>query len=243
MLSTTHAPSKPLKRAAVAVALIALPIVGCAGSAASLPAATSAQKTVPRQTATTAAAHSTSTIAHLTKVAKRRYAMEVGGGQAKGTLHRVARDKALISALQSGDQARLRSYVTGEFNRVWYHWHVSRLRVVQGSKMLVDVGVPFVVAPSQTTLRDAHGRSLGTLQTSIQDVIGFVRYMHRNYPVDVVVRGSGAAHVRSSLPAATNANLPNSGTVTLGGTRYNVGSFTAKALGGESVRAWILQRG
>jgi hypothetical protein len=67
--------------------------------------------------------------------------------------------------------------------------------------------------------------------------------MHRNYPVDVVVRGSGSAHVRSSLPAAANVQLPNSGTVTVAGKRYQVGSFQAKALGGETVRAWILQRG
>jgi hypothetical protein len=93
------------------------------------------------------------------------------------------------------------------------------------------------------TLRDSHGRSLGTLQVSIQDEIGFVRYMHRNYPVDVVVRGRGAAHVRSSLPAAQNAHLPAAGAVTLAGKRYQVGSFAAKALGGEPVTAWILERG
>jgi hypothetical protein len=117
------------------------------------------------------------------------------------------------------------------------------MRIFRGSRMILDVGVPFVVAPSQMTLRDSGGRSLGTLQTSIQDEIGFVRYMHRNYPVDVVVRGRGAAHVRTSLPAALNARLPDSGTATVSGTRYQVRSFTQTALGGEPVKVWILHRG
>jgi hypothetical protein len=138
---------------------------------------------------------------------------------------------------------RTRAYVRSRFSRVWYHWHVSRLRIVRATSTLVDVGVPFVVAPAETVLRDSHGRALGTLQISIQDVIGFVRYMHRNHPVDVVVRGRGAAHVRTSLPAALGVRLPDSGTATVGGHRYQVGSFSATALGGEPVRAWILQRG
>jgi hypothetical protein len=226
-------------RAAIAGALIALPVAGCAASAATLPQ----PSTVTQPVVASAAAAPTTSIDRLTAVAKKRYASEVGGGQALGTLHRVARDPKLIAALASGDRARLRSYVTSEFNRVWYHWHVSRLRILQGNRMLVDVGVPFVVAPSQLTLHGAKGRSLGTLQTSIQDVIGFVRYMHRNYPVDVVVKGNGAAHVRTSLPAAAAVALPNSGTATIGGKRYQVRSFTASALGNEPVRAWILQRG
>ena len=49
--------------------------------------------------------------------------------------------------------------------------------------------------------------TLGTLQLSIQDVIGYVKYMHRNYHVDVVVRGRGAGHVRTSLPAAASMSL------------------------------------
>jgi hypothetical protein len=179
----------------------------------------------------------------LTAVAKRRYATEVHGGQAQATLRRVAHDPALLAALRTSDPTRLRADVSNRFNRVWYHWHVSRVRILRGTNTLVDVGVPFVVAPSQMTVRGSDGASLGTLQVSIQDVIGFVRYMHRNYPVDVVVRGRGAAHVRTSLPAARNARLPDSGAATVAGKRYQVRSFTQTALGGEPVKVWVLQRG
>jgi hypothetical protein len=235
----TNTRTSLIARAALACALLALPIAGCAASAATLPQ--------PRPALVQATAYPPGTgpapIDHMTAVAKRRYATEVGGGMALGTLHRVARDPQLVRALASGDLTRVRAYVRGEFNRVWYHWHVSRLRIVRGTNMLVDVGVPFVVAPSQMTLRSSHGASLSTLQVSIQDEIGFVRYMHRNYPVDVVVRGQGAAHARTSLPAALDVRLPDSGTATIAGQRYQVRSFTRTALGGERVKVWILQRG
>jgi len=87
-------------------------------------------------------------------------------------------------------------------------------------------------------MRLRHG---GTLQPSIQDVIGYVKYMHRN--VHVVVRGRGAAHVRTSLPAAARVALQSSGTVTVGGHRYRVGSFSERGLAGETLRIWILKGG
>jgi hypothetical protein len=216
-------------------ALIALPLVGCAASDATPPQ--------PAAVRARPAAAVRSSIDRLTAIARQRYADEVYGSQAHATLRRVGRDPALLGALASGHPTRLHSYIRGRFDSVWYHWHVSRLRIVRGSKILADVGVPFVVAPSQMALRGAHGRSVATLQVSIQDVIGFVRYMHRNYPVDVVVRGRGAAHVRTSLPAALNARLPDAGVATLAGVRYQVRSFRQTALGNEAVMVWILQRG
>jgi hypothetical protein len=231
--------STRLRRAPIAAAIIALPLLGCAASAATLPA----PRKAPAPSQARPAAVANTAIDHLTTVAKARYVQEVQGGVAHATLRRVARDPALLAALRSGSQTRLRSYVQSQYMPVWYHWHVSRLRIMRGSRVLVDAGVPFVVAPSQTTLRDARGRPLATLQVSIQDEIGFVRFMHRNYPVDVVVRGRGAAHVRTSLAAAANAHLPDSGTATVAGVRYQVRSFRQMALANEPVKVWILKRG
>jgi hypothetical protein len=116
------------------------------------------------------------------------------------------------------------------------------MRIRKGSSVVVETGVPFVVAPTTIPLRSSSGRTLGTLEVSIQDEIGFVRFMHRNYPVDVVVRGTGAADVRSSLPAATHANLPSSGPVTIAGRRYLSRSFHETAWNGEPVTVWILTK-
>lgn len=195
--------------------------------------------TVPAAAASARAARP-SRVEALTRVARARYSDEVSGKAAHIQLARVARDPVLLQALRAGDLPALRTAVKRE--QATPHVHISRLRVVRGGKVLADAGVVFVVAPSRKPLTDTNGHPLATLELSIQDVIGFVRYMHRNYPVDVVVRGQGPAHVRSSLPAATSARLPDRGLVTLAGRRYEVRSFHQRALGGEPVKVWILVR-
>jgi hypothetical protein len=195
-----------------------------------------------RRAAAVTAPRTAASIDHLTAVARRRYATEVHGGVAIGTTHRVARDPALLRTLQSGNATATQAYVRRQFAAVWYHWHVSRMRIRKGSAVVVETGVPFVVAPSQVTLRSSSGRTLGTLEVSVQDVIGFVRFMHRNYPVDVVVRGTRAADVRSSLPAATHAGLPSRGPVTIAGRRYLARSFHETAWNGEPLTVWILTK-
>jgi hypothetical protein len=229
---------------------------GCAAASAQQPA--SQAPAASARTATTATAGATTRtggaaasaspsapltpIARMTNVARQRYRIEVHGGVAFKTLHRIGSDPTLLRTLRSGNVSATQAYVRRQFSSVWYHWHASRMRILRGSQVVVETGVPFVVAPSQMTLRSG-GRTLGTLQVSIQDEIGFVRYMNRNYPVDVVVRGQGAGHVRSSLPAATNANLPSQGRVTIGGRRYVVSSFKETAWGNEPVTVWILMKG
>ena len=100
--------------------------------------------------------------------------------------------------------------------------------------------MPFVVKAAKVTLRDARGHDAGTLELSIQDIIGFVRYMHRRYPVDIVVRGKGIAHARRSLAAADPASLPDRGTTTIAGRRYVVRSFHATAFPHERLKVWVL---
>jgi hypothetical protein len=170
---------------------------------------------------------------------KAQYTREVSGGKVRSLLHQVARDPALLRALATSDSAT-RAYVAQQFPNLWYHWHISRLRITRGSTVVTERGVPFVVNGPQVKLRGRNGRLLGTLQVALQDEIGFVRLMHRNYPVDVVVRGTSAADVRSSLPAATHAALPARGTVRLAGRTYAVRSFTETAWNGEPVTIWFL---
>ena len=219
---------------------------GCATSAASTPAssASAGPSTVSAHPAASAAATTAavSPIDRLTNVARQRYRVEAQGSVANATARRVARDPALLRTLQSGNVAATQAYVKRQFAGVWYHWHVSRMRITKGSTVVVETGVPFVLAPTQVTLRGSGGRALGTLEVSIQDEIGFVRYMHRNYPVDVVVRGQGAGHIQTSLPAAANAKLPSQGPVTIAGRRYLARSFPETAWNGEPVTAWILTK-
>lgn len=211
-------------------------ISGCGAAVAATPHAPSQASSPPGQSAPATPQ------ARLMAIARRQYAAEVGGGVAQKTLHRVGSDPALLRALASGNGGAVRAYVQKQFQNVWYHWHVSRMRITKGSRTIVETGVPFVVAPSQMTLRSG-GRTLGTLEVSIQDEIGFVRLMHRNHPVDVVVRGSKTGRFRTSLPAAAHVKLPASGPVTIGGRRYRVQSFQQTAWNNDPVTVWILQKG
>jgi hypothetical protein len=189
--------------------------------------------------ARTASAPAATPLDHIVTLGKAQYTREVSGGKVKSLLHQVARDPALLRALATSDSAT-RAYVARQFPNVWYHWHISRLRIVRGSTVVTERGVPFVVDGPQMKLRGRNGTDLGTLQVSLQDEIGFVRLVHRNYPVDVVVRGTNAANVRSSLPAATHAALPAGGTTTIAGRRYAVRSFKETAWNNEPVTIWFL---
>lgn len=232
--------------ATVAAALLAAAAAGCGASGgATASAAPVTGPTAPVRTVAAIHHHSThraskSRIDQLTVVARKRWATERYGSATHQLLRNVAADPGLRRAAGSGNEATLRTYVRARFARVWYHEHVSRMRILRGSNVVVDAGVPFVVGPSSRPLLDQHGKKRGTLEVSIQDVIGFVRYMHRNYPVDVVARGVGKAHVRTSLPAALRVKLPDSGSATIAGRRYQVRSFTQKALRNEHVKVWIL---
>jgi hypothetical protein len=190
----------------------------------------------PAQT-TTAQAAATS----LTTPYEARYTSEASGPAAHATLSRLAHDPGLLAAVRSGDNSRIRSYVNSRFRPVWYHWHVSRMRITRGNTTVIETGVPFVVNGPTTTLRDAHGHAIAQLQISIQDVIGFVRLNERHGNVVTVVRGRGSADVRTSLPAALEVKLPSSGTVTVAGHRYEVGSFHETGWRGEPLQIWILK--
>ena len=170
-----------------------------------------------------------------------RYASESSGPVAHSTLSRLAHDPGLLAAVRSGSNVRIRRYVHSKFRSVWYHWHVSRMRITRGTTTVIETGVPFVVDGPSTALRDTQGRAIARLQISLQDVIGFVRLNKRLDHVDTVSRGRGSADVRTSLPAALTEKLPRRGEVTIAGHRYEVGSFNETGWRGEPLHIWVLK--
>jgi hypothetical protein len=222
------------RRLALTALLLVTVVPACGGAAAGVPAVSQAAS-VQRASAP---------IDRLTATARALYTQQVSGAHSIAVLHRVGSDPTLLRLLASRNQAAVRTYVAGQYRRVWYHWHVSRLRIKQGSQLVTENGVRFVMPASQMVLRDAAGHAVGTLQVSMQDEIGFVRLMHRRYPpVHVVIQGQGGAHLRASMRAAGTAKLPAGGSVLLGGSRYLVRSFHEKAWDGEPVTIWILMKG
>ena len=217
--------------------VLAVALAACGSSVASAPPTTHAVAAA----SSPKARKPQSAIDRLAVVARQRYSEEVNGAAVHKQIRRVAADPVLLRALRSGSLAALRAEV--RLQNATPHAHITRLRVVRGSRVLADAGGTFVVAPAQKALQDARGRSLGRLQLSIQDVIGYVKYMRRNVHVDVVVRGHGTGRMRTSLPAAARVALTSSGTVKVGGHRYRVRSFSERGFAGETLRIWILKRG
>jgi hypothetical protein len=165
-------------------------------------------------------------------------------------LGRIARDPILLNALGRGDVAGAQAEADAQLRSPRNHFvHVTRISVVRGSRALVNATVNsdgvFVVAPGSRALR-SHGRTLGTLLVSIQDVTGYVKVVHDLTGADVVTRGA-SGRVRTSRGAPGGVHLPPSGRVTIAGHRYDVRSFREVGWGNEPrgkepLTIWILLR-
>jgi hypothetical protein len=217
------------RRITAGAVVAALAVAGCGQATASQPAGHSPTRRAKP-------------IDRITAAARALYANQVAGSHSLAVLHRLGADPNLLRLLASGNPASVRAYVSQQYPRTWYHWHVSRMRISRGSQVVSEVGVRFVMPASQMVLHGSGGRALGRLQVSMQDEIGFVRLMHRRYHVEVVVRGRGPKHLRASMRAAGLAKLPATGSVALVGRRYLVRSFHELAWDGEPVTIWILMR-
>jgi hypothetical protein len=213
----------------LAVPRVALTVLAVA--AAALPGCAAVQAADHDPPATAAAGVRADTLAG---VARRIYRQEAAGAVGHAAVRRLARDRALIAAMRSGRPAALRAAALRQlFNP---GKHVVRLRVLRGGRTLADVGGRFVVSASRLRV---HG---DVIEASMQDVIGFVKLVHRLTGVQVVVRGA-PGHAESSLPGATETALPASGNATIAGHAYVVRSFRERGFGDESLDVWVLSPG
>jgi hypothetical protein len=213
----------------LAVPRVALTVLAVA--AAALPGCAAVQAADHDPPATAAAGVRAATLAG---VARRIYRQEAAGAVGHAAVRRLARDRALIAAMRSGRPAALRAAALRQlFNP---GKHVVRLRVLRGGRTLADVGGRFVVSASRLRV---HG---DVIEASMQDVIGFVKLVHRLTGVQVVVRGA-PGHAESSLPGATETALPASGNATIAGHAYVVRSFRERGFGGESLDVRVLSPG
>jgi hypothetical protein len=179
-------------------------------------------------------------------VAKASYRSETKGAKLSQQLNRIARDGILLNALSRGGVAGAQAEADAQLRSPANHFdHVTRISVIRGSRVLVNATVNsdgvFVVAPGSRLLR-LHGRLLGTLLVSIQDLTGYVKVVHDLTGAGVVARG-GSGRVRASVGTPTGVRLPLSGHVTIAGRGYLVRSFREVGWGNEPLTIWILARG
>jgi hypothetical protein len=173
----------------------------------------------------------------LAGVARKIYQQETDGGVGHAAVKRIARDRALLAALGSANPTAIRTAALRQlFNP---GKHVVRLSVVRGGRTLTNVGGAFVVAPADLELHGAGGTDLGQLEASMQDIVGYVKLVHRLTGAQIVVRGD-TGHVESSLPGAAGAPLPASGNATIAGHAYVVRSFHETGFARERLTVWIL---
>lgn len=168
-------------------------------------------------------------------VAKRRYDHEHYGVVVHDALRRVARDRVLLQDLSAGS---LRAALA-EGNRQLI-LHTVRIRVVHGSRVVLDANPKsFAVGGALGELFGPHHKALGQAEVTVQDILGFIKLVHKYHPGDVVVRGQNG-HVESSLPAARRVRLPGSGCTTIAGRQYLVRSFPRTGFAGEHLKVWVL---
>jgi hypothetical protein len=198
--------------------------------------------TQPPRTATPA---SPGPLTAAVREARHVYERETKGFKLNRETDRIARDQVLLGALAGGERARAQAEARAQLLSPANHFeHVTRISVVRGGRVLVNATLnsdgAFVDAPATRELA-LHGRSLGTLLVSIQDVTGFVKLVHRRTGAEVLARGS-SGQVRTSLPAAAHRALPAAGSVSIAGRRYTVRSFGEIGWGGEALTVWVLER-
>jgi hypothetical protein len=166
---------------------------------------------------------------------KRRYVTEARGLVIHADLRQIASDSILVGALRAGNL----NPALAEANRQLVR-HVVQIRVRRGRRVLVDANAAsFDVGGSGMELRASNGAGIGRLQITVQDVIGFIKLIHKLNGADVVVRGA-RGHVRTSLPGAARLSLPRSGCTQIGARTYVVRSFKETSFSGEPLTIWLL---
>jgi hypothetical protein len=218
--------------------LVAVGVLACALAAGGFALVAGADSDAPAgHTAAIApggcAGASASTVAAVdTLVAKRIYAGELKGTETKLDAARVRSYGPLLAALESGAQAPVAAAVYALVYKP--HWHIVRLQVLRGTRLLADVGGPHVIAPVSGLLR-THGRTLGRYVMSVQDDLGYVKLVTRfiGAPVDLYQHGSLVMGTLQPAPAAPHEGA----TVRAGGTSYLVRNIAARAFPGSALQA------
>jgi hypothetical protein len=178
-----------------------------------------------------AAARASRAVAH----AKQRYALESNGVVVHTDLQQIAHDSAFVEALSAGNLPLALEAANRQLVR-----HVVRIRVLRGSRVIVDANpTSFDVGGSSITLRAPGGRVLGQLKITLQDIIGFIKLDRRLYHALAVVRGA-QGELRTSLPAAAHVSLPSTGCARVGGRTYVVSSFPETSFTGEALQVSLL---
>lgn len=168
-------------------------------------------------------------------LAVRVYAHEAASHSEHTAVAYISRSTAFTAAVAEADPAQTRAAIIAFFRS---HRHIVRVRALRGTRVVDDVGGPWVLAPVAGTLR-AGGRVIGSFLTAIQDDAGYVALTHIYSGADVILR-VGARTIPSSTLYPGPPSIPDRGPVAYGGRRYEAFSFDGRSFPGGVLRISVL---
>ena len=148
----------------------------------------------------------------------------------------VGRDQRLADALRAGDTAVARARARELLSAVG----ASRIRIADGPRTLVDVGLPDAIGPAKRDLVDGR-RRVAEPEIAVQRADAFARRAARITDADVVIANPDGA-LASTLRPPPRTPLPADGTIELGEARYRVRAYEAPDFGGEQLQVAVLER-
>lgn len=169
-------------------------------------------------------------------VATRIYAGELSSPEVQSDKREVEKSVPLLSAVESGEHVAIEAAVK---SLVYSGTHIVRLRVLQGSTLLADVGGPYILAPVSGVLR-SHGRVIGRYLLSVQDDLGYVKLETRFIGAPLVMRIGSRGIPVEGLVTPGPASIPEHGPVQYRHVAYQAFSFSARAYPSGSLRIALL---
>jgi hypothetical protein len=167
-------------------------------------------------------------------VGERIYQEELHSPDVTATLRHMESSTEFQHAVAAGDATATRAAIIGFFGQ---HIHVVRVRVTVGSKLLIDEGGPFVLAPVHGTLRSG-GRVVGHFEMAIQDDAGYLKLAHLFTGAEVLMR-TGSRQVMGTLSPGPSS-VPDRGEASYRGRTYQAYSFLGEAFPEGPLRISLL---
>jgi len=178
----------------------------------------------------------------LGQVGERIYQEEADSPYVRATLRHIEADPAFQRAVVARDTSAIRAAIVGFFAD---HIHVVRVRAFASEpsgaqRFLYDLGGPYVLAPVHGVVRSG-GRLVGRFSFAIQDDAGYLKLAQRFTGAEVLVRtGPNAERQVMGTLKPGPAHVPDRGTVSYRGRRYEAYSFTGEAFPSGALRISLL---
>jgi hypothetical protein len=229
---------RPLVAAAIATALAGSGVAVAASTGGKEPSAKSSSAPPAKApTRATACANAPEVLAYAAgTVAQRIYAAEVRSSETTADKRQIEGDGPLLSAVESGEHGAIEAAV---HTLVYSHTHIVRLRVTHGSHVLSDIGGPYILAPVSGTLR-SHGRTIASFVFSVQDDLGYIKLVARFIAAPLILRTDSGQVPVEGLLSPGPSSIPEHGSVTYRGVKYQAYSFRAAAYPSGRLRVSLL---